>query len=119
MHTINDDTDSDDANVALQEKYEKSVLAPLRRRLSDIGSSGSPIKTSPTTKLPFTSIFLSNPSSKHNKENEDNTASNDCRTITIMSDIPSTALHVLPASETEATPDPPNQAQQTRKLKSW
>ena len=122
MYTINDD-DDDDGKVDPHEQYEKSVLVPLRRRLSDggDGSTTSPLDGSSPRKLPPTTILFKEKRSENSKENERIAVPADCRTrVMNNAEVSSfTTSHGLPSSGTKATPEQANQHQPAKMLKSW
>ena len=93
----------------LHEQYEKSVLAPLRRRLSDVGSTATatPIHASPARKISLTSTSLTvdDKCSTKCKENGKNA-------------IPAVSHVNMTACEKLTTPDA-TRHRQTKKLKSW
>ena len=108
--TNKDDNDDNDHNEKddSHEHFEKSVLAPLRRRLSDDGGSKS-VSTVQNT-MPEISVSIIDRHVEISKENDQN--------------LPPKYDHAnvmgLPVSETKATPDVQKQSQPpTKFLKSW
>jgi hypothetical protein len=96
-----------ESKVDLHEQYEKSVLAPLRRRLSDVGSTATPINSLPDAKLlASTLLTVSDQLSIECKENEKNVT-------------PAVSQKNMTTCEKDAEPDSPSQSQQIKKLKSW
>ena len=117
MYTNDDD---DYGKVDSHEQYEESVLDPLRRRLSDAGSTISPMNTSQstTTKLPLAFTVLSDHQDESYKENERNVTLMNSYTNVIISNV-SSSIEMPPISETKVIPHPPNQCQPAKTLKSW
>jgi hypothetical protein len=99
-----------DSKVDLHEQYEKSVLAPLRRRLSDVVGStatATPIHASPARKISLTSSSLTvdDQCNTNCKENGKNAT-------------PAVSHVNMTACEKQTTPDA-TRHRQTKKLKSW
>lgn len=99
-----------ESKVDLHEQYEKSILAPLRRRLSDVGSTATatPIHASPARKMSLTptSPTADDQISAKCKENGKNA-------------IPAVSHLYMTVCEQNMTPDAPSQHRQNKKLKSW
>ena len=107
MHAIHENKEN--PKVDLHEQYEQSVLAPLRRRLSDVGSNATPIVTSSAKKLSLPSKLLT----------DNNQLSEKCKEENKIASPNSSDNTVTTTCQTKATADSPTQSQQTKKLKSW
>ena len=101
MYAIHEDTDG--SKISSEEEYEQSVLAPLRRRLSDARSTSTAIDTSTTTStsiLPNVELYcIGNENGRSSISSNYDKIGRSCEKI--------------------ETPDPTSQSQPTKKLKSW